>query len=143
MLGAVLCLVAAFMGLGFLQVGQSGAAAVIALLIGAGIPGAAGLTLLLRGRGTRELAARKEALRLQTIESEVLRLASRSGSKLTVVEVVSELAIPAEEASRILDALAARDLAELQVTESGVLVYDFRDLRHLAQKDSATGLLDG
>ena len=112
------------------------------LAIGAGIPGTVGVALLLRPGQKNRIALRKEELRRQTIESEILRLAARSQNKLTVVEVVTDLAISAEEAASALDSLAARDLAELQVTDSGVLVYDFRDLRHLSEKDSATGLLD-
>lgn len=141
--GVALCLVAAFMVVGLVQVGGSGIATVLAWLIAVGIPGVVGVNLLVGGGRRKRLAARKEALRRQTVESEILRLATRSGHKLTVLEVVSELAVPADEASDILDALAARDMAELQVTDHGVLVYDFPDLRHLPEKDSATGLLDG
>ena len=140
--GIALCLIAAFMVLGFAQVGSFSIAALIALAIGAGIPGAAGAALLLDLKRKKHLTERRSALRRQTIESEILRLAARSENKLTVIEVVSDLAISPEEASSVLDSLAARELAELQVTDSGVLVYDFRDLRHLSEKDSATGLLD-
>lgn len=142
MAGVALLVVAAFMGLGFAQVGEFTFRALVALAIGAGIPGVAGVALL-RTPGAKVLAERKAALRAQTVESEILRLARRSGGKLTTVEVVSELAIDAEEAGRHLDSLARREIAEIQVSDSGVLVYDFHDLRHLGEKDEAKGLLDG
>jgi hypothetical protein len=127
---------------GFLQVGATGASALIALAVGAGIPAVAGISLL-RDPRRRQLDHRKAELRRQTIESEILRLADASGGKLTTVEVVRELAVDAVEAGDILDSMARRDLAEILVSDSGVLVYDFRDLRHLGEKDSASGLLDG
>ena len=141
LLGVMLCLVSGFMLLGFLQIGATGIAALIALLIGVGIPAVAGISLL-RDPRPRKLDTRKAELRRQTIESEILRLAARSGARLTTVEVVTELAIDASEAGEILDAMARRDLAEILVSDAGVLVYEFRDLRHLGEKDSASGLLD-
>ena len=131
------------MAVGFAQAGTLSAASLIALLIGAGIPGAFGIALLAgRGFGRGKLNASKAALRRQTIEAEVLRLAGDRGGKLTVVEVVSNLALDHEEASRILDDFARRGIAEIQVTESGGLVYDFRDVRLLGEKDSARDVLE-
>lgn len=45
--GIALCLIALFVGIGFLQVGTVTAASIVALAIGAGIPGGLGLALLL------------------------------------------------------------------------------------------------
>ncbi|HSH75556.1 MAG TPA: hypothetical protein VLA09_07740 [Longimicrobiales bacterium] len=141
--GVLLCLIALFMGVGFLQVGALSWASLLALVIGAGIPGGLGLTLLVRQfREPRRVAAR-EALRRQTIDSELVRLAGELGGKLTVVEVVARLALPAEEAGAALDELARSGVCEIQVSDSGVLVYDFADLRHLGEKEQARGLLDG
>jgi hypothetical protein len=47
-----------------------------------------------------------------------------------------------EAAKEALDGLALRSQAELEVTEAGLIVYDFPEVRHLEDKDSAKGLLD-
>jgi hypothetical protein len=142
--GIGLLAVAGFMFLGFLQSGPAvGAATVVAFLISVGIPGVGGALLLASGRrGGRGLTARQEALRLETVEAEVIRLAGRHDGRLTVVEVSGELGVPADEAKAVLDELMAREVADIEVTESGVLVYEFHDVRHLAEKSSATPLLD-
>jgi len=140
-LGWGLCGLSAFMALGFIQVGVTSWASLIALLIGAGIPGMAGLAVL-RASPTRKALARIEALREQTLHSEIIRLASQRGGKLTAVEVVAELAIPVDEAHATLDELARTQVAELEVTDSGALVYDFPDVRLLGEKSTARGILD-
>jgi hypothetical protein len=38
--------------------------------------------------------------------------------------------------------MADRGLAEVEVSESGVLVYSFYDVRHLGEKEAARGVLD-
>jgi hypothetical protein len=118
-------------------------ATVAALLITVVLPAAAGVALAsghFRGRG--RLARRREELRQQTIESEILRLAEQHGGRLTAVEVASDMAISPEAAKEALDSLALRELAELEITDSGVLVYAFHDVRHLREKSQARGVLD-
>ena len=141
--GIALCVVAVFMAVGFAQAGTLTAASLIALLIGAGIPGAAGIALLRGGRlGRGKLTASRAALRRQTIDAEILRLATERAGKLTVLEVVSDLALDHDETSQILDDFARRGIAEIQVTDSGGLVYDFRDLRLLGEKGTARDVLE-
>ncbi len=129
--------------LGFAQVGSVTAASLIALILGAGIPAAVGIALL-AGRlgGDRSLTRAKVQLRRQTIEAEVLRLAGQREGNITVVEVVSELAIDHSEATDVLETLSVRGLADIQITDSGTIVYDFRDLRLLGEKGSAKDVLE-
>ncbi len=142
---ALLLVLSAFMLVGFLESGASLAApaTLAALLITVGLP-AAGAVVLGSGhfRNRGRLTRRREELRRQTIESEILRLAARHGGRLTAVEVASEMAITPEAAKDALDALALREQAELEITESGLIVYAFHDVRHLGQKSSAKGVLD-
>src|SRR5918999_4893219 len=118
-------------------------ATIAALLITVALP-AAGSILLASGhfRGRGRLTRRREELRRQTVESEILRLAGQRGGRLTAVEVASDMAISPEAAKDALDALALREQAELEVTESGVIVYAFHDVRHLEEKSRAKGVLD-
>lgn len=143
--GGLLILLSLFMLIGFL--GSSAAlgapATIAALLITVALPAAAGVALALgpvRGRG--RLSRRREELRQQTIESEILRLAGQRGGRLTAVEVATDMAISPEAAKDALDSLALREQAELEITESGVIVYAFHDVRHLQEKPHAKGVLD-
>jgi hypothetical protein len=144
--GVALLFVALFMLVGFLRadLGASAAVTALAFLIGVGLPAAGGAALL-RGHfgASRTLAARRDQLRQQTLDSEVLRLAGRRGGKLTVVEVVSDLGVSTEDAKETLDGLMMRELAEIEITDAGMLVYRFRDVEQLPEKHRSRGLLDG
>jgi hypothetical protein len=142
--GVALLLIALFMFVGYLGADiESGGAAVLALALVVGLPAAGGIALLAKHfRGGGKVAERKADLRRQTMEAEVLRLAGQHHGKLTVVEVVSGLALPPEEAKDVLDSLARRELADLQVTDSGVIVYAFHDISRLSEKSKAKGILD-
>jgi hypothetical protein len=141
--GIALLALAALMFVGFVRSDAELASlrTVLALLITVGIPGGAGV-MLLRAPGGRR-SKRVEELRRQTIEAEILRLAMQHGGRLTVVEVASALALPSESAKTTLDSLAERELADLEITDKGVIVYAFHDAKHLSGKHSAKGILDG
>ncbi|HYJ78949.1 MAG TPA: hypothetical protein VEW03_05085 [Longimicrobiaceae bacterium] len=143
--GAGLLLLAFFMLLGFFGSGAAlGAPATIAALLVTVVLPAAGGVALLAGQmgGARRLGERREQLRRQTREAEVLKLAARRDGRLTAVEVSSELAMTHEDATAVLNALETSGAAEVQITPSGVLVYSFHDIRHLAEKPDARGVLD-
>ena len=143
--GVVLLAVAAFMLLGFAVSDMSLARpeVIFAILISAGLPAAAGIALLKPGIfGSRRLQKNKADIRQRTLESEVLRLAALRQGKLTIVEVVTDLAILPEEAKAVMDSLALKGLADFAVTDSGIVVYDFQEVRNLPDKSSAKGILD-
>lgn len=133
------------MTLGFVRSGAplGSPATLLALLITVGVPAGAGIALLAgESAGRRRLAASRERLRTQTLESEVLRLAAARGGRLTALELVSALALSHGDAEALLRSMDVRGVAEVQVTPSGLLVYDFRELRLLGEKDAARGVLD-
>lgn len=143
--GVALLSVALFMVLGFLRadVDPSAIATLVALLIGAGLPAAGGAWLLARHFGAgKRIDDRREALRRETMEAEILNLAGRHEGKLTAVEVAGALGVPTATAESLLKELMAQSLADVEVTESGVLVYDFHDVKHLGEKHDARGLLE-
>jgi hypothetical protein len=141
----LLLMLSLFMLLGFLasEQDQSGPAIAVALLLMVGVPGVSSIYLFVthfrRGKRAEE---RKEQLRRQTLDAEILKLAAERGGRLTIVELVTELALTPEAAKLSLDAMHARELAELEMTDSGLLVYSFRDVRGLGEKSRARGLLD-
>lgn len=141
---AALAAIALFMLTGFLASEAAfGAATLAALALAVGLP-AAGAALLARSHfaeRTRLLGSR-EHLRRQTLDLDILRLASAHGGRLTSVEVAMELSVPPEDARSALDRLVTRGVADIEVTDAGVLVYGFYDIRHLESKSSARGVLD-
>jgi hypothetical protein len=143
--GVLLLLLALFMLAGFLNadVDRSAGTTLIALVLAVGLPAGAGIALIARRRGGgQRLAARRETLRRQTLESELVRLAGRHGGKLTSIEVVRELAVSPEDADAVLRDLVHRSIAEPEVTESGLLVYAFHDLQKLEEKPRSKGVLE-
>jgi hypothetical protein len=140
--GIALLAIAAFMFVGFLGSSASlgSPAAIIALLLTVGLPAGAGVALL-RGIGGAR-SARAERLRQQTIDAEILRLAMQHAGKLTAVEVATALALSPETAKASLDSLAERELADLEITDAGVIVYAFHDAKNIGGKSSARGVLD-
>jgi hypothetical protein len=114
---------------------------ILAVVIAVGIPGVAGAALLgwFDGGARRK---RMEQLRQQTIEAEILKMAMREQGRLTAVEVATQLALPQESAKEALDALVTRDLADIAVSDEGVIVYTFHDAKNVAGKVSARGVLE-
>ena len=120
-----------------------GIAVAIAALVVIGLPAAFAFKLFYDVmKGDKRVAQNKADLRARTLEAEALKLAEGRGGKLTIVEVVTAFAISPEEAKETLDGLARRGMADFQVTDSGVVVYDFVELRRLTDKANAKGILD-
>ena len=140
--GVALLVIAALMFFGFMRSDATLAspATIMALLLTAVAPAVGGVALL-RGGGTAR-NRRLDQLRQQTIDAEILRLAVAEGGKLTAVEVATALALTHEMAKETLDGLVARDVADIAVTERGVIVYTFHDAKHIGGKGDAKGVLD-
>lgn len=143
--GIALLLFAAFMLLGFFRSSATLAsvATVIALLAVVGLPGGIGVWLLTRhfGAGARAIE-RRDQLRRQTLEAEVLRLAAAHSGRLTIVDVVGEMAVTTDDAKAALDALVQSEIADLAVTDSGTIVYTFRDVERAGEKLRARNILE-
>jgi hypothetical protein len=141
-LGGGLLALAAFMLLGFLRSNLSLArpATIAALLIVVVLPAIAGIAIM-RGIGAAD-EARRAKLRQQTIEAEVMKLAIQQAGKLTALEVATALALPQDETTRALDAMVEREVADIEITDEGVIVYTFDAARRLGSKDSSRGILD-
>ena len=142
--GIVLLALSGLMVYGFARSGAPLASpkTIIALLITVALPAAGGIALLRGGLGGGNRARRLEQLRQQTIEAEILRLAVKEGGRLTAMEVATALALPQEAVKETLDALVTRDVADIAVSDAGVIVYTFHDAKHIGSKDSARGVLD-
>ena len=141
-IGAGLLAIAAFMLLGFLKSDMSLAApaTIGALLVSVVLPAVGGIALI-RGIGTAE-QARRASLRQQTIEAEVMKLAIQQKGKLTTIEVATALALQQDETKLALDAMVEREIADIEITDDGVIVYTFDAARRLGKKDTSRGILD-
>jgi predicted DNA-binding transcriptional regulator len=130
--------------LGFFNAGPMSAGSALAtLLLVVGIPGAAGAALIRSHlTSSRGFAQRRDALRAQTQEAEVLRLAQEQQGRLTVVEVATRLALPAPAVEALLGGLHERGLAEIEITEAGLIVYTFPDIQKLPGKGESKDVLD-
>lgn len=142
--GGGLIALALFMLLGFFNAGpMSSTTAALTFLLAVVLPAASGGALIrsyFREKGS--FVRQRERLRLQTYESEILLLAQRKGGKLTVVEVAAETGLDAPTADAALQSLAQQGVADIEVTDSGVLVYAFYDIQKLPEKDSSRNILD-
>ncbi len=116
---------------------------IIAFVVAVVLPAAGGVALIARERsGGHRLSSRRDALRRQTVESELLRLAGTRGGRLTVVEVVAEMAVTADDAKAALDSLVMQEIADLAITDSGTIVYTFHDIERAREKGSARHVLE-
>ena len=139
--GVALLLLAALMLLGFLRSSLTlgSTSVIVALLLTVGGPAIGGVALLRRRTGDDP---RTRALRQRTLEAEILALAVRQRGRLTALEVATTFAITPEEAKATLDGFVGREIADLAMTDAGVLVYTFHETGAIATKHSARGLLD-
>ena len=143
--GSALIAVALFMLVGFLNVSRplSGPAAIATLLFTVALPGAVGLALVRSHFAARRgLARRREALGRQTQEAELLKLAQEHQGRLTVVEAASRLALPAAAVEELLRGLHNQGLAEIEITDAGLLVYTFPDVQKLPGKGTSRDVLE-
>lgn len=141
-LGGGLLALSALMLWGFmrssLSIGRP--ATIAALLVVVVLPAIAGIAII-RGIGSAD-EARRAKLRQQTIEAEVMKLAIQHSGKLTALEVATALALPQDETTRALEAMVEREVADLEITDDGVIVYTFDAARRLGSKDTSRGILD-
>jgi hypothetical protein len=96
-------------------------------------PSVLGVALWLRASRQKRAAA-EEAL-----EREILRLAAQSHSKLTATDVAVRIVITVKQAEEALQSMVIKGLAQIQISESGAVVYHFYTLLSHDEKQGATG----
>ena len=122
---------------------MSAPAALLTFLIAVGIPAGAGTGLLyLHLREHGRLGGREDRLRMQTWIAEALKVAERKGGRVTVVELVAESAMDSTHAERALSALVERGIADIEISESGLLVYRIHDVELLSEKRRTRRVID-
>ncbi|HEU0300398.1 MAG TPA: hypothetical protein VFR37_13105 [Longimicrobium sp.] len=79
---------------------------------------------------------RRQAL-LVGLQQPVLRLAEERGGRLTVTEVASSLGWPMPRAEKVLNSMEDGLRIASEVTDDGVIVYEFRELMHAPRLNAA------
>ncbi|CAN5444801.1 hypothetical protein BH09GEM1_BH09GEM1_07680 [soil metagenome] len=142
--GAIaLLVIAALMLLGFARSSASltSPTALFALLLVVVGPAIGGVALL-RGSLGRNSSTRMAQLRQQTIDAEILRVAMERRGRLTAVEVATALGLGADESKAALDDLVQRQVADLEVSDEGVLIYTFHEARYFKGDSPSQARLD-
>lgn len=143
--GALLIGVALVMALGFAlsDATRSLGVTIAALLITVAVPAGAGVALIQSHyRNQRLLTADRAELRLQTWESELVKLAAERGGKLTVVEAVAATGLRAPQVDEAFRSLTQQGVADIDVTDSGMLVYRFPDVLLMEEKGGSKPILE-
>lgn len=82
---------------------------------------------------------RADLRRRRDQERDLLILAAKHSGKLTHAEVTMHLPLNAATAQALLDDAHRNGLAEIEVTETGCLLYHFRGIVNSAEKQGAQG----
>ena len=143
--GAALISLSLFMALGFvkadLKTDTSVKIATFALAVV--LPLGSGVGLLYgHQRDRHQRGQQTQDLVRNTQTSAILQLAQQSDGKLTLVEIVAELGLTPDQGQQSLDHLMQAQLAEIEVTESGTLVYCFPDIQALPEKARSQSILE-
>lgn len=103
-----------------------------------GVMAGAGGFALRRG-ALREREERRAEL-LASLQQPVLRLAARRAGVLTVTEVAAELGWPMRRAEKVLQSMDDGYRVSSEVTDEGLLVYEFLELRRIGERNPPTEL---
>ncbi|MEX0980115.1 MAG: hypothetical protein WDZ89_03415 [Gemmatimonadota bacterium] len=86
--------------------------------------------------GWTALQSRRQAL-LHALQRQVLLLASRKGGTLTVTEVATELDLSIPMAEKVMMSMDDGFRIRSDVTDEGLLLYEFPELRHREDVDAS------
>ena len=78
----------------------------------------------------------------QTIEYQILQLAKKKGGELTVTDVVLGTGMPMKKAEETLNAMVDSYRVNMQVRDSGIIVYEFTELKNKAEEQRPPELTD-
>ena len=133
-IGGILIAFGAFLLLGFvINVTQEGitAGGIAAILI-LGVAPIAGGGMLIRShfkRKQKTLLDQKQALQAKQ-ETEIFRLAQQKGGRLSIPDIVAGTSLSTIEADQIMRTMAEKGYASIQVTDSGIIIYEFYEIAH-------------
>ena len=77
------------------------------------------------GAFLRDLFRKKEKAQESAREKEIVRLAQQKAGKLSILEIVAETSMNSAEVEEIMNEMAGRGLVNMDVTETGGIIYVF------------------
>lgn len=77
----------------------------------------------------KALQGKEDALQKQR-EKQIIRLAQQKGGRLTIPEIAVDTSMSTEEAEEFMRELVSKGYVDMQVTDSGVIVYEFYEIAH-------------
>jgi hypothetical protein len=135
-IGGVFIFFGAFMLLGFavnlseksfaIDIGD-----IVAFILLSAAPIVAG-SIIVRSHFTgkrKRLEAEQKMLHEQR-EREIIRLAQQKRGRLTIPEIAVATSMTTEEADEMMREMTAKGYVDMQVTDSGVIVYEFYEIAH-------------
>ncbi|MBT4503882.1 MAG: hypothetical protein HOC74_39480 [Gemmatimonadetes bacterium] len=88
----------------------------------------------------KRLDAAARLVRYRRQQSRLVRLARERGGRLTVTEAAADADLTVEEAEEILKRLADGGYVEMEVTDSGLMVYRFPEILYGHEKPWSRGI---
>ncbi len=82
--------------------------------------------------------ARKKAGALETSEKhhkEIFKLAMQAGGTLSIPEIVSQTSLSVAQAEEAIKQLVSKNYVEMKLTEDGVIVYEFFEIRQRVESN--------
>jgi hypothetical protein len=132
--GGFLIAIGAFFLFGFsVAVSRSGLSigdVVGALLIGIGPVVGGGLLIRSHVKTKRKMLIAQEKDEYARQEKEILRLAQEKGGRLSIPDIVVKTSMSTEQAEQVMREMTTKGYVDMQVTDSGVIVYEFYEIAH-------------
>ena len=88
----------------------------------------------------KKLDAAAHLVRYRRQQNRVVRLAQKRNGRLTVTETAADTGLTVEEASEILKRLADGGFVEVEITDSGLIVYRFPEVLFAHEKHWSQGV---
>ena len=88
----------------------------------------------------KKLDAAAHLVRYRRQQNRVVRLAHKRNGRLTVTETAADTGLTVEEAAEILKRLADGGFVEVEITDSGLIVYRFPEVLFAHEKQWSRGV---
>ena len=89
---------------------------------------------------SKKLDAAAHLVRYRRQQNRIVRLAQQRGGRLTVTEAAAETGLTVEEAGEILKRMAEGGFVEVEITDSGMIVYRFPEVLFAHEKHWSRGV---
>ena len=89
---------------------------------------------------SKKLEESAQLVRYRWQQNRVVRLAQQRGGRLTITEAAAEVGLAIEEVDEILKRMADSGFVEVEITDSGMIVYRFPEVLYAHEKDRSRGV---